>query len=242
MRTQQLIPLVALILWSSPVSSWGLFKRAAVVITKPNSGDTIVAKADFDIEWTHSTENNVTISLRQGTTTNMTLVHVIAASTPNNGSYAWRSRDDNYLYGGYSDRPDSNCNYALEFRTGGEIINSDFFTIINERDGGINANTTCAGGKIEDGGSQQIGPSKSNNTNGGVSAGALGGAVAGVAVGILAIVGGFFFLAKRQGWVMTRAECEQLIEGKLRNEGAYLNKSMDKGVAQVDGGQIFQMP
>jgi hypothetical protein len=55
----------------------GLFKRAAVVITKPNSGDTIVAKADFDIEWTHLTENNVTISLRQGTTTNMTLVHVI---------------------------------------------------------------------------------------------------------------------------------------------------------------------
>lgn len=78
MRTQQLTPLVALILWSSPVSSWGIFKRAAVVITKPNSGDTIVAKADFDIEWTHSTENNVTISLRQGTTTNMTLVHVIA--------------------------------------------------------------------------------------------------------------------------------------------------------------------
>lgn len=75
-----------------------------------------------------------------------------------------------------------------------------------------------------------------------MSAGALGGAVAGVAVGILAIVGGFFFLAKRQGWVMTRAECEQLIEGKLRNEGAYLNKPMDKGVAQVDGGQIFQMP
>lgn len=76
-----------------------------------------------------------------------------------------------------------------------------------------------------------------------MSAGALGGAVAGVAVGILAIVGGFFFLAKRQGWVMTRAECEQLIEGKLRNEeGAHLNKPMDKGVAQADGGQIFQMP
>lgn len=59
-----------------------------------------------------------------------------------------------YLYGQYSDRPDSNCNYALEFRTGGEIINSDFFTIINERDGGITANTTCAGGKIEDSGTQ----------------------------------------------------------------------------------------
>jgi hypothetical protein len=76
-----------------------------------------------------------------------------------------------------------------------------------------------------------------------VSAAALGGAVAGVAVGILAIVCGGFFLAKRQGWIMTRAECEQLIEGKLRSEeGAHLNKPMDKGVAQVDGGQIFQMP
>jgi hypothetical protein len=74
----------------------------------------------------------------------------VIASTPNNGSYAWRSRDDQYLYGAYTDRPDSSCNYALEFRTGGEVINSDFFTIINEKDGGITANMTCAGGKIGD--------------------------------------------------------------------------------------------
>ena len=74
-----------------------------------------------------------------------------------------------------------------------------------------------------------------------MSAGALGGAVAGVAVGVLAIVGGFFFLAKRQGWIMTRAECEQLIEGRLRNERAPFNEPREKGVAQVDGGQIFQM-
>ena len=77
MWTQQFIPLVCLLLSCTPVASWGLFKRAAVVITKPNSGDTIVAKADFDIEWQHSTDNNVTISLRQGTSDNMTLVHVI---------------------------------------------------------------------------------------------------------------------------------------------------------------------
>jgi hypothetical protein len=79
MRSQQLIPLVALILWSSSVTSWGLFKRAALVVTKPISGDTIVAQVDaeFDFEWQHSTENNVTISLRQGTAANMTLIHVI---------------------------------------------------------------------------------------------------------------------------------------------------------------------
>lgn len=77
MRTQQLIPLVGLLLSCPPVAPWGLYKRAAVVVTKPNSGDTIVAKADFDIEWQHSTDNNVTISLRQGTAENMTLVHII---------------------------------------------------------------------------------------------------------------------------------------------------------------------
>lgn len=68
--------------------------------------------------------------------------------------------------------------------------------------------------------------------------------MAGVAVGILAIVGSFFFLAKKQGWIMSRAECEQLIEGRLRNEESkrFLKEPMEKGVAQADGGQIFQMP
>lgn len=99
-------------------------------------------------------------------------------------------------------------------------------------------------------GSSQPGSSTSGNgtvtttnANGSVSVGAFGGAVAGVAVGILAIVGFFFFLAKKKGWIMTRAECEQLIDGRLRSEELkhFLNIPMGKEIAQADGGQIYQM-
>lgn len=76
------------------------------------------------------------------------------ATTPNNGSYEWRSYDDDYLKGSYPSlygAPSSGCNYALEFRTGGDIINSGFFTILSEKDGGITANMSCPSSKIADG-------------------------------------------------------------------------------------------
>lgn len=104
---------------------------------------------------------------------------------------------------------------------------------------------------LDSSGSGQSGSSASGNrtittvtTNGGLSAGAVGGAVAGVAVGILATINIFFFLAKKKGWIMTRADCEKLIDGRLRSEELkrLLNEPVEKGVAQVDGGQIYQMP
>lgn len=86
MRTDsKLLALFGLLVRCTPVSSWHLYRRAAVVVTSPNSGSTIVAKSDFNIEWQHSTDSNVTISLRQGTPENMTLAHVIAGtSNPSN--------------------------------------------------------------------------------------------------------------------------------------------------------------
>jgi hypothetical protein len=78
MRTQTTIQFFGLLVSCTPVAAWHLYKRAAVVVTSPSSGSTVVAKSDFNIEWQHSTDNNVTISLRQGTAENMTLAHVIA--------------------------------------------------------------------------------------------------------------------------------------------------------------------
>lgn len=63
-------------------SSPNLISRSAAVnITSPKTGDTVVAGSDFNIQWQNSTDNNVTLSLRQGTADNMTLVHVISGKT-----------------------------------------------------------------------------------------------------------------------------------------------------------------
>lgn len=140
-------------------------------VISPIAGDTLVAGAYWDIKWkpSSSTDKNVTISLRQGPQDYTQLVHVIAgefskqeilwnqpvlimfsASTLNNGSYLWRSRDDDYLRGTYSlDRPDSGCNYSMEFRTAGIVASSQPFTLINAVDGGIQPNMSCAGPRLD---------------------------------------------------------------------------------------------
>ncbi|SRR6266536_1695609 len=98
------------------------------------------------------------------------------------------------------------------------------------------------------GSSGQSGSSNSTvtttNTKSGVSAAALGGAIAGAAVGILLLIAIWFFVAKRKGWIITKKECEMLIEERLRGEESkrFLAEPMDRGIAQADGGQVYQMP
>jgi hypothetical protein len=81
-------------------------------------------------------------------------------------------------------------------------------------------------------------------TNSGVSAAALGGGIAGTAAGILLLIAILFFVARKKGWVMTRKECEILIEERLRGEESkrFLAEPTDRGIAQADGGQVYQMP
>jgi hypothetical protein len=65
-----------------------------------------------------------------------------AEGTPNNGSFEWRSDDDTYLYGKYSKAPTSGCNYTMEFRIDGLVVDSEFFTLLNAEDGGLTPDMT----------------------------------------------------------------------------------------------------
>jgi len=218
-----------------------LWRRAdSVIPISPKEGDTIVAKSNFDILWTANAARNVTISLRQGTADNMTLVHIISPSTPNNGSYAWRYHDDDYLWGTFSDHPSSDCNYAIEFRTGGETFDSDFFTILNADDGGITANMTCPGG------GPKSCPSHKTDNSGGISTGALVGGITGTAGGMSLLLGLLFFVALKKDWIVTGKECRRQIDerGMTGELGHFLpNQLVHKpNVPQIGGDSVYQMP
>jgi hypothetical protein len=81
-------------------------------------------------------------------------------------------------------------------------------------------------------------------TDSGVSAAALGGGIAGTAAGILLLIAILFFVTRKKGWIMTRKECVILIEERLRGEEwkRILAEPTDGGIAQADGGQVYQMP
>lgn len=70
-------------------------------------------------------------------------------NTPNNGSYYWRSRDDNFLRAisarTLPNAPISGCDYVIAIREGQSAVYSDYFTILNLNDDGLNPNIPCPG-------------------------------------------------------------------------------------------------
>ncbi|KAH7350671.1 hypothetical protein BKA65DRAFT_243180 [Rhexocercosporidium sp. MPI-PUGE-AT-0058] len=240
--------LVSLLAMYAPIcGAFSLWRRAdAVVPVSPRTGDTIVTNSNFDILWTSNGDRNVTISLQQGEPKNLTLAHVIAASTPNNGSYSWRSRDDSYLRGILrSNRPSSGCNYTMEFRTNGEAFYSTFFAILNEDDGGITANMSCSIGKPNsntDAGSTAAAAAK----HAGYSTGALVGGIIGSAVGMALLLGLLFWVALKKDWIVTGKESRRRVEQRSMagEAGQFLPKQEvhEPNVAHIGGEPVYQMP
>ncbi|KLJ08135.1 hypothetical protein EMPG_16424 [Blastomyces silverae] len=199
-----------LALASTLVSGFSVSKRADTsTIIRPQSGDGITTGTDLDIRWqSASSEDSVSIELRKGYPHNLTTVHTITNNSPNNGSYFWRSRDDNFLRAltarTLPNAPSSGCDYLIAIREGQPIVYSDYFTILNLNDDGLNPNILCpdkpppnnvgGGGGAGNGsdGNGGGGPGSQNNDGGsktndgqGVTTAMLGGAVGGAAVGLL---------------------------------------------------------
>ncbi|KAK0108152.1 hypothetical protein ONS95_002974 [Cadophora gregata] len=246
--------LKALILMAAiaPIASTSsIWRRAdAVVPVSPRAGDTIVTNTNWDILWTSNGDRNVTITLQQGEAQNLTLAHIITASTPNNGSYSWRARDDTYLRALFrSNAPTSGCNYTIEFRTNGQAFYSGFFSIFNEQDGGLTANMSCdtsiQPGKSSGSGSGSGSAAKASS-GGGYSTGALAGGIAGAAIGMALLLGALFFLALKKDWIVTGKECRRRVEqrGMAAEAGQFLPKKEDHEphVAQIGGEPVYQMP
>ncbi|KAG4441300.1 hypothetical protein IFR05_003228 [Cadophora sp. M221] len=230
----------------APISSaFSLWRRAdAVIPISPRTGDTIVTNSNFDILWTSNGDRNVTISLQQGEPQNLTLAHVITASTPNNGSYSWRSREDSYLRGLFkTDRPSSGCNYTMEFRTNGETFYSTFFAILNDDDGGITANMSCTIGKPK--ANTESGPAAAGSSDG-YSTGALVGGIIGAAAGMAILLALLLFLALKKDWIVTGKESRRRVEqrGMAGETGQFLPKQEghEPNVAHIGGEAVYQMP
>lgn len=132
------------------------------------------------------------------------------ASTINNGTYTWSARSDDFLKGlGSGDNPASGCNYSIEISAGGQRALSEYFTIQNDDDGGLNTTVQCPSGVPEITGGNAATNAGSGGSAGGAgggkkggkfSAAAMGGAVAGAAIGCLAL--GFalgWFVARKWG-------------------------------------------
>ena len=75
---------------------------------------------------------------------NNTLSNSITASAPNNGSYTWRGdKFDSALVSGYTHGALSGCNYSIELKVWTNVIYSDYFTVINPDDGGLESSSEC---------------------------------------------------------------------------------------------------
>jgi hypothetical protein len=58
-------------------------------IIKPDGKEPILAGHTFTIEWKPTTEGTITLTLRQGPSTNLNTLGVIADKVPNSGTYEW---------------------------------------------------------------------------------------------------------------------------------------------------------
>ncbi|EQL29249.1 hypothetical protein BDFG_08103 [Blastomyces dermatitidis ATCC 26199] len=224
---------------SSPLQA--RLSRAFPQIIYPQSGDGITTGIDLDIRWqSASSEDSVSIDLRKGHPHNLTMVHTITSNTPNNGSYFWRSRDDKFLRAlsakTLPNAPSSGCDYLIAVREGQPTVYSDYFTILNLNDDGLNPNIPCPGkpppnnggggggaGNGGDGnsgggpGSQNNpgdGGSKSNDGRG-VTTDMLGGAVGGAAVGLLVIFATVLLFGRQRSWFINEGEIQRLVEQKF---------------------------
>ncbi|OJD14372.1 hypothetical protein AJ78_05277 [Emergomyces pasteurianus Ep9510] len=230
-----LLPLVALLLAlaSTPASGFSFSKRADTSrIIFPQSGDGITTGTDLDIRWeSASSEASVSVELRKGQAHNLTTVHTISNNTPNNGSFYWRSRDDNFLRALTArvlpNAPSSGCDYAIAIREGESYIYSGYFTILNLNDDGdgLDPNIRCpgnppsknlgGGGGGGGTGSQNgtVGP-KTNDVNG-VTMAMLGGAVGGAAVGLLVIFATVLLFGRQKNWFVNEGEIQRLVEQRV---------------------------
>ncbi|OAX80993.1 hypothetical protein ACJ72_04670 [Emergomyces africanus] len=228
------LPPVALLLAlaSTPISGFSLFKRAATSrINLPQSGDGITTGTNLDIRWeTASSIASVSINLRKGQSHNLTTVHTITNNTPNNGSYYWRSNDDDFLRALTSrtlpKAPSSGCDYVISILEGESYIYSGYFTILNLNDDGLNPNMRCPSNAPKnlggDGGDGGGGTGGQNGTQGpktndgqGVTTAALGGAVGGAAVGLLVIFATVLLLGRQKNWFVNEGEIQKLVERRI---------------------------
>ncbi|PGH33518.1 hypothetical protein GX50_03675 [[Emmonsia] crescens] len=228
-----------LALASTHVSGFSFSKRADTSkITSPQRGDGITTGIDLDIRWeSASSEDSVNIELRKGLSHNLTTVHTINNNTPNNGSYYWRSRDDNFLRAisarTLPNAPISGCDYVIAIREGQSAVYSDYFTILNLNDDGLNPNIPCpgkpppknpGGGGEDNGGGVNGGggTGSQNNTDGpktddgkGATAAMLGGAVGGAAVGLLVIFATVLLLGRQRNWFVNEGYIQKLVEQRV---------------------------
>ncbi|EEH18594.2 hypothetical protein PABG_07654 [Paracoccidioides brasiliensis Pb03] len=224
--------LIALAVVVLPSSGFSFSKRAeATKITTPHTGDRITTGIDLEIRWEgNPSDRPVSLELRKGLSHNITTVHAISSETPNNGSYRWRSRDDRFLRASYGkelpDVPISGCDYVIALREAQTVIHSDYFTIVNLNDDGLNPNIPCPGNsgppKNEGGSGSKSSPNldTSPNNNGsvapeGVTTGALAGAVGGAAGGLIFIFTAILFFGRRGNWFIREEYIQKLVEMRV---------------------------
>ncbi|PGH28072.1 hypothetical protein AJ80_00328 [Polytolypa hystricis UAMH7299] len=177
MLPAELFSLFLFLIWPQFTSAWWLAKRAPITkVISPHEGDSITTGVDLEIRWqTSATKGDVSILLRKGGAENLTTVHTIASSTPNNGSYYWRSNDDRFLravvYDKLPEAPTSACDYIilLRDRDDSSAAYSPYFTIINLNDDGLPKDANCpAKGEVPkiEGGSEGNGGSEGSDVGG----------------------------------------------------------------------------
>lgn len=62
---------------------------------------------------------------------------------------------------------------------------------------------------------------------------------------MILLFGILFFVARKMGWIMSKYDCEVLMESRFRSEESRMflaQAPFDKGISPVEGGQIHQMP
>lgn len=160
------------------------------------------------------------------------------ASTPNNGSYLWRSDDDDFLeanvYDDLPEAPTTGCDYAITISEFDTAVYSNYFAMINlNSDDGLPENATCPTGVPEDfappassgdggGGGNGEGEGDGGGDGGGgggVSKGTLAGAVAGAAAGLLIIFAIVLLLIRRRGWFVNKEYIRQRVAIAVEERG-----------------------
>ncbi|KAK4960458.1 hypothetical protein LTR10_003354 [Elasticomyces elasticus] len=218
-------------------------------VLKPLAGDMIAVSYDphavLPIEWTvpdSIANRTIYISLVQGIDINaLTLIEVVNATAPNNGSYTWRGESGNALYrDNFYDGASSGCNYSISLKSPGGEVFSPYFTLENKNDGGLARNATCplsrgvmspGNGTYEplpsntSGGGHGTGTGTPKVSSNGVSTTTLAIAVA-VPIAVLLLGSGLFlWLALKRRWLVrpgndgnhrgaSQAEKEPLAYGK----------------------------
>ncbi|KAI1906787.1 hypothetical protein LOZ39_005801 [Ophidiomyces ophidiicola] len=133
----------------SLASGFSLFKRDGLKVLSPTRGERFSTGIDIEIRWEVSDAKQVKLELRKGLPDSLTTVHSISSATSNNGSYQWRSRDDSFLRAPSTAKlptaPPTGCDYLIAVRDTERLANSDYFAIINPRDGDLAKDAECPG-------------------------------------------------------------------------------------------------